>query len=96
MKPRTVTWLLGAAFAPVFVMSAALCVLRRPSLNGPGWGYAAVAVSIAAGLCCLWRLPSSISILSRTWLTVLYVPVVAGLLLLYSLLFVGVVFGDGP
>ena len=78
---------------PLLVMSTALYVTRRLSLVSVGWDYA-IALSVVAGLCYLFRLPSSVSFLSRTWLAVLYVPAVAGLLMLYSLFFVGVVFGD--
>jgi hypothetical protein len=80
--------------APVLVLSVALSVTRRLSLDGALWDYTGVALSVAAGLGCLWRLPSGVSFLSRAWLAVLYVPAAVGLLMLYSLLFVCVVFGD--
>jgi hypothetical protein len=93
-KRGTGAWLVGMVLVPLLVMSAALCVTRRLSLVSVGCDYASIALSVAAGLCCLFRLPSSVSFLSRTWLAVLYVPAVAGLLMLYSLFFVGVVLGD--
>ena len=93
-KGTTGAWLLGMVLAPLVTMSIALYVTRRLSLVGAGWDYGGIAVSVASGLCCLWRLPSSVSCLSRAWLAVLYVPAVAGLLMLYSLFFVGLVFGD--
>ena len=93
-KARTGGCLLGMVLAPLVVMSVALYVTRRLSLDGAGYDYAGIALSVAGGLCCLWRLPNNVSFLSRTWLTVLYVPAAAGLLMLYSLFFVGLVFGD--
>ena len=85
---------MGMVFAPLIVMTVMLCVTRRLALASAGWDYTGVAFSVVAGLWCLWRLPKSVSFLSRTWLAVLYVPVLAGLLMLYSLFFVGLVFGD--
>jgi hypothetical protein len=93
-KRATGVWLLGMVLVPLLVMSTALYVTRRFSLVSVGWDYASIALSVAAGLPCLFRLPSSVSFLSRTWLAILYVPAVAGLLMLYALFFVGVVFGD--
>ena len=87
-------WLLGTVLAPFIVMSVVLYMTRRLSGGGAGWDYAGVAFSVVAGLCCLWRIPRGTSFLSRAWLMVLYVPAAAGLLMIYSLLFVGFVFGD--
>lgn len=92
-KPKTWPWVLGTMFAPVLVMSVAICITRQLSVNGSGWDDGGLALSVAAGLCFLWRLPSGTSILSRAWLVALYVPAVAGLLVIYSLVFVSVVFG---
>ena len=87
-------WALGIVVAPLAVMSLALYVTRRLSLVDAGWDYSGIALSVAVGLCCLFRLPSRVSFLSRTWLAVPYVRAMTGLLMIYSLLFVGVVFGD--
>jgi hypothetical protein len=80
--------------APLAVMSIALYVTRRLSVLGASWDYVGILASVAAGLCCLWQLPSGVSFLSRTWLAVFYVPAAAGVLMIYTLLFVGIVLGE--
>ena len=86
-------WMLGTVLGPFVLMSFELYLTRRLSLVGAVWDYVGLAVSVAAGLCCLLRFSSGVSFLSRTWLTVLYVPAASGLLMLYTVFFVGVMFG---
>ncbi len=93
-KPATGVWLLGTVLAPLVVMSVGLYATRRLSLDGAGWDYASMAVSILAGLHSLWHLPTRLTFLSRAWVIARCVPAAFGLLLIYSLFFVGIVFGD--
>jgi hypothetical protein len=91
-KPKFGAWLAATILSPFIIMSFELWVTRKFGHYGTDWDYAGVALAIAVGLCCLWRLP--VTIAARLWFTVAYVPVGAGLLLMYSLFFVCVVFGD--
>ena len=91
-KPKFGVWLVATILTPFIIMSFELWVTRSFALYGAGWDYAGVVLPIAVGLCCLWRLPMTVT--ARLWFTVAYVPVGAGLLMMYSLFFVCVVFGD--
>ena len=92
-KAAMSAWMLGTVLGPLVLMSFALYLTRRLSPVGAVWDYVGLVVSVAGGLCCLLRLSSDVSFISRTWLTVLYVPAASGLLMLYTVFFVGVMFG---
>jgi hypothetical protein len=66
---------------------------RHYNFRAPAaWDYAGLALSMIAGLCCLWQLP--ISEQKRVLLTVVFVPVGIFVLVFYALFFECVVFGD--
>lgn len=85
-------WLAATIAVPFIVMSVELLITRHFNSGSAGWDYAGLALSLVAGLFCLWRLP--VSITKRAWLTVAFVPVGIAVLMFYSLLFVCAVFGD--
>jgi len=91
-KPKFGVWLVATILAPFIIVSAELWVTRRFANEAAVWDYAAVAFAIAVGLCCLWRLPMTVT--ARLWFIVAYVPVGVGLLMMYSLFFMCAVFGD--
>jgi hypothetical protein len=91
-KTKLGRWLTATALAPIIAMSVGLSVARPFHFSGERWDIASLALSIIAGLCCLWRLP--VSTTKRVWFTVVFVPVGIALLMFYSLLFVCAVFGD--
>jgi hypothetical protein len=91
-KPKFGAWLAATILSPFIIMSFELWVTRRFGLYGTDWDYAGVVLAITVGLGCLWWLPMTVT--ARLCFTVAYVPVGAGLLMMYSLFFVCVVFGD--
>jgi|ERR1017187_1899987 hypothetical protein len=93
-KMRFGGWLAATLLAPIFIISVELLFEDHFNVHAAGWYYAGFALSLIAGLFCLWRLPLSIT--KRAWLTVAFVPVGTALLWFYSLLFVCAVLGDCP
>src|SRR5947207_670070 len=90
-KSKFGVWVVALILAPLVIMSVELWISRLLHV-ATDWDTVGIALSVIVGVCCLWRLP--ISIVGRVWLTIAYVPVSAGLLSLYSLLFVCTVLGD--
>src|SRR5947209_1353095 len=94
MSTRFRWQLVVAAFAPFTVASAYLLFSRRaahpPSARGD---YAAFAVSIFIGALFIVTLPIRRSLRVNSLL--LYVPVMIGLLIYFSLSFIAVAFHDG-
>jgi hypothetical protein len=74
-------------------MSADFWLLRYFNPHPPTVLNIGLALSVIAGICCLWRLP--ISLKKRALLTIVFVPVSVAVLLYYSLWLEQVVFGDG-
>jgi hypothetical protein len=91
-KKRFGLYLVAAALAPILAMSVWLWISRHLRSIETRWDDFGLALSMIAGLWCLWRLP--ISIAKRAWITVVYVPFGVALLIFYSLGFVCAVFGD--
>jgi hypothetical protein len=89
-----VSWLLaGALIGPPVLMSVYLGLSRWPTrwfTTGSDW--AALALSAAVGAVCIAWLPVSAAV--RITLAAVYLPVEGYALFLYTLYFVGVVFGD--
>jgi hypothetical protein len=84
-------WLAATIIAPFVVMSVELSLTRHFNISG-SWDFVGLALSIIAGLCCLWQLPTSV--MKRAVFTIVFVPVSVMLLTFYSLAFVCAVFGD--
>lgn len=87
-------WFIAMFISPLIVMSVELCLTRLFGRIVTGWDYAGVTLSVVAGLCCLWRLPMTIT--ARAGLTAVFIPVSILVLLFYSVLFVCFIFGDCP
>jgi hypothetical protein len=85
--------LVGALFGPPALMSAYLYLSRWPTRWFTGdsdWG--ALGLSVAVGAACIAGLP-----MPGAWrlvLAIVYVPVAVFALIVYSLSFVGTMFGD--
>ena len=86
------SWLAATILAPVGVISAYVLLTRHFNIKATYWEYVGFGVSIISGLCCLWKLPTSV--LNRIWLTIVFVPVGLALLAWYELLFANAVFGE--
>jgi hypothetical protein len=90
---KTISLLCGALFSPLAVFSAcAWLAYVVPHGLAPVAASAALAASVVAGLPFVLALP--VSRRARAVLTVMYLPVSAGVVFLYSLYFVCAVFGD--
>jgi len=87
---RQAAKILGVVFAPLIVVTIGIRLIH--GYESAAWAYGTLALSTGAGLLCLWSLP--ISKRSRIWLSIVYVPVAAALLVYYSLIFACAVFGD--
>jgi hypothetical protein len=89
---RFVSWLIAAIAAPFLVLSMELLLTRHFNTRAADWDYVGMGVSLIAGLCCLWKLPTNV--VNRVILTIIYVPFGIALVFYYSLVFVCIVFGD--
>jgi hypothetical protein len=89
MKFRT--WLVAAFIAPFFVMSVAVSLARYFDFGSTWWGWAFAALSVMAGLCFIWQLPTSKE--NRALVTIVFVPICMILLAFYTPIFVSVFFG---
>jgi hypothetical protein len=87
-------WLAATLSAPIIVISVELWITRHFNLGSTNWDWIGLALSLIAGLCCLWRLP--VSVTKRVWLAIVFIPIITVLLWFYALLFVCGVFGDCP
>jgi hypothetical protein len=91
-KMKLAVWIMIAILAPFVFMSIELLVAHRLAIRGATWAYTEIALAMIIGVYCLWRLP--VSITKRVWLTVAFTPISIGLLILYSLWFICIAFGD--
>ena len=88
-KPSGWRWLYfgGAAQLP-FAISACFIVLTREwIIVDTIWDFRGFAVSLAAGVCCLWQLPIGRS--ACLMLTLIYLPVTGTFLFVFYLEFIG-------
>jgi len=89
---KRVVWFIAMILVPVFIMSVELSITRRFGIGATQWDTVGLVVSIVVGVSCLWRSPLRTA--PRIWLSIVYIPLGAALLVLYSLLFVCFAFRD--
>jgi hypothetical protein len=96
LKGRSAWWWVGVTLAPFATISAYLLATRSSPYPLP-WAvldradWAAVMLGVGLGVICLLRVPLPLGV--RLALTVVYVPMMAWLLLIYSLYSIGMVYG---
>ena len=79
-EPKTGQWILGALLSP-FLISALILFGPFKPLGDLVGIVATLALSLAAGIYCLWELPFSKG--ARIGLTVVYVPTATAMLVLF-------------
>ena len=96
LKRRSALWWVGVILAPFAIISAYL-LATRSSPYPLSWevvdiaDWAAGMAGVGVGMLCLLRVPLSLGV--RLALTVAYIPVMTWFLLVYSLNFIGIVYG---
>jgi hypothetical protein len=91
---RSLLLIAGATGLPVAVMALYLIATRVPfqKMPPPLSDYIGFGVALLSGACCIWKLVPHTG--RRILALLAYTPVCAGLLFMFSLLFVCFAFGD--